>query len=388
MQRAGFAIGSAIVASIACGEATKRAPDPPAPPLSIWDSADGECERPGFYIGADITSVQAAEARGVTYSDGETRDILVLLRDHGFNYIRLRTFVDPRAEGGYDRQQGFGDLEHTIAFGQRIKAAGMGFLLDFHYSDTWADPGKQCIPASWRGMSLDQLVGAVQDYTRDAITQLVAAGARPDMVQLGNEITPGMLINDCGDRGQALDVSPVNGSIENWDSLGALLRAASGAVRSVDPRIKLMLHLDRGGDKPTDPPGLALQLSTDFINNAQAQGVDFDVFGESCYQSFQGDPESADNTVRGWADTFGELALRFPDLRWVAAEYGPLQRELNDVLFELPGERGVGSFAWEPIREGFWNTGHALFSSQGDPRLAGPDLALYDTMKADYASRL
>src|SRR5690349_23769124 len=96
----------------------------------------------GFILGADITWAQADESFGATFSDGRERDILEILRDHGFNYVRLRTFVDPRAADGYDRENGFGDLAHTIAFGKRIKARGLGFLLDLHYSDNWADPGK------------------------------------------------------------------------------------------------------------------------------------------------------------------------------------------------------------------------------------------------------
>ncbi len=103
-----------------------------------------------FMIGADITWVQAAEGRGASYSDGTKRDIFQLLQAHGFNYIRLRTFVDPKAADGYDKQNGYADLAHTIAFGKRIKAAGLGFLVDFHYSDNWADPGKQCVPVAWQ----------------------------------------------------------------------------------------------------------------------------------------------------------------------------------------------------------------------------------------------
>src|SRR5262249_50788026 len=150
-----------------------------------------------YLLGADVTFVQADEAAGVTYSDGTTKEIFQLLRDHGFNAVRLRTFVDPKATDGYDKRQGYGDLAHTVTFGRRVKAANMSFLLDFHYSDNWADPGKQCVPVSWQSLSLAQLSQAVHDYTKDAIAELVRAGARPDLVQIGNEITPGMLIHVC-----------------------------------------------------------------------------------------------------------------------------------------------------------------------------------------------
>jgi arabinogalactan endo-1,4-beta-galactosidase len=342
-----------------------------------------------YMIGADITSVQAAEARGATYSDGTKRDIFQLLKAHGFNYIRLRTFVDPKAADGYDKQNGYADLAHTIAFGKRIKAAGLGFLLDFHYSDNWADPGKQCVPIAWQGYTtIDQLATAVHDYTKDAITQLIAGGARPDMVQIGNEITPGMLIHRCDSGGLPTgNDNPVTGAISNWTNLGALLKAGVKGVKDVDGGIKIMLHIDRGGDKG-GYTGAALNTSSSFITNAQKQGVVFDVFGESCYQSYQGDTSSTANTKTDWTSTFSGLATKFPNLQFVAAEYGPMQREINDVVFGLAGKQGLGTFNWEPSEQGAWNTGHSLFTAAGNTNTATADLALYDAMKTAYASRL
>ena len=101
----------------------------------------GPTERPPFILGADISWVQQQEDEGVRFTDhGQQKDILALLKDHGFNWIRLRVFHNPKAEKGYSKK-GYCDLDHTLAMAKRIKAAGMGFLLDFHYSDTWADPG-------------------------------------------------------------------------------------------------------------------------------------------------------------------------------------------------------------------------------------------------------
>jgi arabinogalactan endo-1,4-beta-galactosidase len=341
-----------------------------------------------YFIGADITSVQAAEARGATYSDGTKKDIFQLLKDHGFNYIRLRTFVDPKAADGYDQQNGYADLAHTISFGKRIKAAGLGFLLDFHYSDNWADPGKQCVPIAWQGYTtIDQLATAVHDYTKDAITQLIAGGARPDMVQIGNEITPGMLLHICDSGGQPTGMNPVNGSTSNWSNLGALLNAGVKGVKDVDTGIKIMLHIDRGGDKGGYTGG-ALGTSESFITNAQKQGVVFDVFGESSYQAYQGDPNSTSNTETDWMKTFSGLATKFPNIQLVAAEYGPMQREINDVVFGLANNQGLGTFNWEPTEQGDWNTGHSLFTAKGNANTATADLALYDAMKTAYASRL
>ncbi len=344
-----------------------------------------------YYIGADITSVQAAEAAGATYSDGTVKDIFQLLKDHGFNYIRLRTFVDPKAADGYDKVNGYADLAHTITFGKRIKAAGMGFLLDFHYSDNWADPGKQCIPVAWQGYTnITDLAGALHDYTDNAITQLIAGGARPDMVQIGNEITPGMLLDICDANGQPIttDKPPVTGSTGNWSNLGTLLKAGVKGVKDVDTGIKIMLHIDRGGDKPTDTAGAALNTSVNFITNAMAQGVVFDAFGESSYQAYQGDPNSEANTKTTWTNTFGGIAKKFPNIQLIAAEYGPLERDINDVVFGLPNNQGAGTFNWEPSEQGAWNTGHALFSNAGNKYTTTADMALYDLMKTAYASRL
>src|SRR5262249_28007028 len=222
------------------------------------------------FIGADVTD---QEVRPVA-----TRaNLLTVMKSHGFNYIRLRTFVDPRASDGYDRNSGYDDITHTVAFGKQIKDAGMGLLLDFHSSDNWPDPGKQCVPVAWQTYTtIAALATAVHDYTKDAITQMVAGGARPDMVQIGNEITPGMLIHRCDSAGHPITNmdNPVTGRTSNWTSLGMLLKAGVAGVKEVDAGILIALHIDRGND---------VNSSRSFITNATTQGVQFDVFGESCY---------------------------------------------------------------------------------------------------------
>jgi arabinogalactan endo-1,4-beta-galactosidase len=334
-----------------------------------------------FYIGADITDqeTQAVATRAT---------LLTLMKSHGFNAIRLRTFVDPKAADGYDKTNGYDDIAHTVAFGKQIKEAGMALLVDFHYSDNWADPGKQCVPIAWQSLTtITALASAVHDYTKDAISQLVAGGARPDMVQIGNETTPGMLLHRCDSAGKPTGSNPVTGSTSNWANLGMLLKAGVQGVEDVDPSILISFHIDRGGDKATDTKGAALQASTSWITNALKYTA-FDAFGESCYQRYQGDLNSTANTKAGWASTFGGLATKFPELKLFAAEYGPMQREINDVLFDLPNQQGIGTFNWEPTTQGDWNTGHDLLRRSGTTYTAQPDLALYDLMKVDYASRL
>jgi arabinogalactan endo-1,4-beta-galactosidase len=338
--------------------------------------------RPPFILGADITWTQQDVAGGATYRDnGVSKPILTLLKDHGFNYVRMRTFVDPtqsapNPQGGtfapYSTA-GFGDITHTVAYASQIKAAGLGFLLDFHYSDTWADPGKQIKPSAWAGDSLAQAVTHLHDYTQAAIQALVSGGGRPDMVQIGNEITPGILLTP----GTALGPN----SNAGWPQLAQLLNAGIAAVHAVDPSIQIMLHLDRGGD---------LSSSEYFINSALANGVAFDVFGESCYVAFQGGP-SACGTV------LSSLASKYPNLKFALAEYNtdPADttcantaneelRQANDIVFNLPNHQGVGAFFWEPTHNvNAQNPG--MFTLSGNVYSPIPAcIDQYDQMKTAY----
>jgi arabinogalactan endo-1,4-beta-galactosidase len=271
----------------------------------------------------------------------------------------------------------------------------MGLLIDFHYADNWADPAKQCVPPAWQGYTtIAQLSTAVRDYTRDSINKLIAGGARPDMVQIGNESTPGILIHRCDSGGipiaGAAGINPVNGALYYyserdptaptgappfgaWANLGQLLKAGAQAVKDIDAGIQIVLHLDRGNN---------LESSRSFIQNAMTQGVPFDVYGNSCYTSFQGPPA-------GWQSVFTTLAGQFPNLKFIIAEYGPDQRAANDIMYNLPNQRGLGTFNWAPTQAGFWNEpNHDLLRRSGTTYTAQPDLALYDAMKTAYAPRL
>jgi arabinogalactan endo-1,4-beta-galactosidase len=301
-----------------------------------------------FIIGADISSVQAAEARGVRYSDdGEPKDFLTILKSHGFNYIRLRVFNDPTKPTPRDRAyslDGYCDLPHTIEMAKRVKAMGLGLLIDFHYSDSWADPGKQFTPSAWADLPFDGLVTAMHDWTKDAITRLRDAGAQPDIVQIGNEITPGLMT----DRG---------GSARNWEQLGRLLKSGIAAVKEVDPKIQVMLHVDKGGDN------LATRR---WVDAAIAQGIQFDILGQSCYSRWQGPPS-------GWKANFDDLAMRYPNLSFIIAEVGSEPRESIEIMRSLPDRRGLGTFIWEPTSNG---NGQALFDNQG--AVIPAKMAIYD----------
>ena len=326
--------------------------------------------RPKFIVGADISAVPQAEARGARWTDqGTEKDILAILKDHGFNYIRLRVFVQPTNAGGYSRQ-GFCDLPHTLAMARRVKAAGMGFLLDFHYSDTWADPGKQTKPLAWRELPLDRLITAVHDYTRDAVAQLKAAGAEPDMVQIGNEITPGMLLNALprgrgGGAPRVVSTQP-EGSTRDWSILASLLKAGISGVKEVDPRILIVMHIDKGGDNAA---------TRAWVDNALAHGVTFDILGESCYTQWQGQPGT-------WKANFDDLVTRYSKLQFMIAELADEVTASNEIMHGLPGHRGLGTFIWEPTQNGnrqglFDNTGAVLPARMG----------LYDKIVRDYGLR-
>jgi arabinogalactan endo-1,4-beta-galactosidase len=357
MTRACFLFLLALVACGNDGMILGTLPGNPAAPADGGASAlDAATVSPdAFILGADITWTQQDQiASGATFYDvdGGAKPILRLLQDHGFNWVRLRTFVDPtqpapNPEGGtfppYS-PDGFANLGYTIIFGQQIKAAGMGFLLNFHCSDYWADPGKQIKPATWANDDLTAMAAHLQGYTHDAVAALINAGARPDMVQIGNSITPGFELSPG---------TPV-GSASSWSALGTLLQAGIAGVRAADPSIQIMLHIDRCADAAT---------SIAWIQDALANGVSFDVFGESCYVVYQGKPS-------GWPPTFSALAAAFPNLKLVVAEYNADPSDeteitaANTMLSALPNRQGLGSFIWEPTHSGAWGPG--LFTQQGN----------------------
>ena len=268
-------------------------------------------------IGADISWVPQQEAAGVKFSDkGVQKDVLEILKDHHFNWIRLRLFVDPTAENGYSKD-GFCGLEQTLAMAARIKAAGMKFLLDFHYSDTWADPGKQFKPASWT-QSGSGLEGQVYSYSAEVVRRFIREGLRPDMVQVGNEVNNGM-------------VWP-QGKVEDgkYESFAVMIRCASAGVRSVDPSIPVMIHIACGGQN---------DKSVEFFDKMLARDVKFDVIGQSYYPKHHGTLEQLKSNMNDMARRYGKPV--------VVVEYQDYRREVNDIVKAIPGGLGAGTFIWE-----------------------------------------
>lgn len=281
-----------------------------------------------FILGADISWVDADIDKGQKYYDGDQqKDILQILKEHKFNAIRLRLFVDPSAyvpgeewDNPYSTK-GYCGLERTVAFAKKIKDAGMLFLLDFHYSDTWADPGKQHKPMSWRNLSYPDLVKKVRSYTRESLEAFKNAGALPDMVQIGNEIVAGMIWPD--------------GSTSNMKQFAELINAGIDGVKDVNEDIEIVIH----SLSNKNPSGWLSNLI-----NAGVKRERIDIFGLSYYQQYHGTTHDLMNNLTG--------ITRAHDVKIMVAEYAEVHEQVNDIVFNLPDEKGIGTFVWEPTR---WN---------------------------------
>ena len=281
-------------------------------------------------VGADISFLPQLESRGMKFSDkGIEKDALQIMKSHGFNYIRLRLFNDPATDSGYSPKKGFCDLQQTKQMAKRVKAAGMNFLLDFHYSDYWADPGKQYKPAAWKNLNFTELKKALHDYTKTVLLELKAQGTLPQMVQVGNEINHGIVWPE--------------GHINHMDSLAQLLKAGIAAVKEVDPSIVIMLHIALGGQNDE---------SVSFLDNMLSRGVSFDVIGESYYPKWHGELTDLRHNLQ-------DLASRYRQ-NLVVVEYSQLKKEVNEIVRNLPGDKGKGTCIWEPLST--WET---IFDKDG-----------------------
>lgn len=185
-----------------------------------------------FFKGMDVSSLPEYFDMGAQFYNGAglDTDAFDLMEEYGVNSIRLRIWNQPEL---VKEARGYCDLAHTIEMAKLIKAHGMHFVLDFHYSDYWADPGQQNKPAAWKDYSFPELKRAVYEFTYEVLSALEQENCLPDMVQVGNEIRSGMLFPD--------------GAVPNYDNLAGLLNSGIAACREVNPDIVVMIHLDQGG---------------------------------------------------------------------------------------------------------------------------------------------
>ena len=228
-----------------------------------------------LYVGGDISLLPKYEEAGVVYKDKEGQtvsDVLAFFRQQGQNAMRVRLFVSPDGSDKAVCQ----DLDYVKALGKRIKDAGLKLMLDFHYSDTWADPAKQWTPAAWQDLNNDQLQDKIYEYTKDCLQQMKAAGAEPDFIQTGNEISYGML---WGKSGTTANRCYTNSSGSNWTRFLSLLKKAGQACREECPQARIIIHSERV-PKP--------DVLTDFFDRMKAGGIDYDIIGLSYYPAFHG----------------------------------------------------------------------------------------------------
>ncbi len=244
------------------------------------------------YVGGDISLLPTYEANGAWYMDGSNQritDMLGFLKQQGLNSMRVRLFVDPTKATTAEKGQGVRqDLEYVKALGKRIKDAGFSLLLDFHYSDTWADPKQQITPASWLSLSESDLPTKMYDYTKDCLQQMVAAGATPDFIQTGNEISYGML---WGARNAGSPKKSYPDDASSWNRFTALLSQAANACREVCPQAKIIIHSE-----------LVRNFSLLKSFYGALSSADYDIVGLSYYPYYHGNLSNLETSL-SWLET-------------------------------------------------------------------------------------
>ncbi|KAB1153703.1 glycoside hydrolase family 53 protein [Flavobacterium luteum] len=303
-----------------------------------------------FSKGSDVSWLPQMEATGYTFYDldGMPKDGLQLLKDRGMNTIRLRVFVNPSNH----KINGHCSPTETVALAVRAKNMGMRIMIDFHYSDTWADPGHQTKPAAWASHTLDELKNDVYNHTHDVLTALKTAGITPEWVQIGNEIPSGMLWPE--------------GHIDNWSQLGQLLNKGYEATKAVNSAIKVVVHIDQGNDNGR---------FRWFFDNIKNNNVKYDVIGMSYYPFWLGSDYTTtilnlENNLKDMVSRYGKEVMVVEvggDYTLVQNTKDMLTAVINAVK-AVPNNKGLGVIYWEPQGEKSWS-GYQLnaWQSNGKP---------------------
>jgi len=327
----------------------------------------GHTAEPVFYKGGDISMLTRYEKEGFKVTEnGEPADTIKVMMKYGCNVFRVRKFVNPNG-----KEDVIQDLPYVIGLGKRIKDAGGQFLLDLHYSDTWADPGRQDVPEAWKSLTFEQLEKQVEEYTLDAMTKCKEAGCPPDLVQVGNEINTGIM-NPFG----AFDKDG-----RNWTNYGRLLRAGVRGVKRSGVPAKIIIHTSHGGK----PQGV-----TSFIKRLKDHKVEYDYLGLSFYCEWQGALTNLEMTLKAAAEHGKPIIVVEVAYPWKGKKellkdntdsfLHPLtpagQRDfLKDaikIVRETPNGLGRGVIWWHPesVKYGdrkVWKGGScALFDNQGE----------------------
>lgn len=283
------------------------------------------------YVGGDISLLPEYENAGAQYKTQEGNridDLLPWLHTEGMNAMRVRLFVNPddhktKYPSKFD-PNACQDLEYITPLCKRIVDDGFNLMLDFHYSDTWADPAKQWTPESWKDLSDEQLYEKIYDYTKNTLLSLKEAGISPSFIQPGNEISYGMLWGP--ENASSTSLKKVYmGNSANWDRFGKLLKQAIKACKEICPDAKIVLHTERVSQ---------VDVLTNFYDQMKKLDVDYDIIGLSYYPYFHGDMSVLDKAL-------STLQTRYPEKNIMIVETG------YSYKWEVPGTTHDFSNKWE-----------------------------------------
>ncbi|MBQ7304839.1 MAG: glycosyl hydrolase 53 family protein, partial [Clostridia bacterium] len=338
-----------------------------------------------FIFGMDASCVPALEASGVKYYnfDGQETDVYQVLAENGVNYIRVRIWNDPFNSDGKGYGGGNCDINNAIAIGQRATKANMKLLVNFHYSDFWADPAKQMVPKAWKGMDIEQKTEAVYQYTLDCLTQLKNAGVDVGMVQVGNETNNYM----CGEK--------------TWFNIQYLMQAGAKATREVYPEALVALHFAN--------PEKAGSYAT-YAKKMDYYQVDYDVFASSYYPYWHGSLENLSAVLTDIANTYGKKVMVMEtsyayteedtdfngntiggggtiikDYPFTVQGQANSLRAITDTIVNGTGGAGIGVVYWEgtwiSVGGESWEENHELWEKHGSG-WASSYAAAYDAADA------
>lgn len=235
-----------------------------------------------FIKGMDVSTLPELVGLGAKYYDGGKEEpALSILKRYDADSLRIRLWNDPYSQSGKPYGAGTNDFAKLAALAREGKELGYSYLLDFHYSDFWTDPGKQFLPKAWSGYTVEEVEKAVFSFTKDTIRKLKEQGIAPDMVQVGNEVTNGLLWP--------------YGAEGNYDNIARFLNAGIRGVKEVAPDTTIMLHLDCGGNN---------EKCRKWFDEYTQRGEDFDVIGLSYYPFWHG-------TIDDLTNNMNDLAIRY-----------------------------------------------------------------------------
>ena len=283
----------------------------------------------GFAKGADVSWLTEMEGDGVNFysASGKKQECLSLLRDLGVNSIRLRVWVNP--DGGLCNKN------DVVAKAWRAQQLGFRLMIDFHYSDTWADPAHQTVPAAWQGYTFEQMKQAVSSHTTEVLTALKDRGvSNVEWVQVGNETRDGMLWNDD-------DVSVTGRCSKNASNFSAYITAGYDAVKAVYPQAKVIVHIDEGNN---------LGRYTWIFDELKNHGGKWDVIGMSLYPEDSNWTELTDNclaNIKTLSDKYNcDVVISEIGMNWDSDQAAPMMKKMVDGCKAISTCEGI--FYWEP----------------------------------------